>query len=87
MNGNALSMAKTITAAGGIGLALVLAYFYWNTVGNHMDHSTAAIFEGATALTEVSTVLQHQTSVLERLDTSLEANTQSIERLNFILNE
>jgi len=85
MNGNALSIAKTITAAGGIGVAILLAYFYWNTVGNHIDHSTDAEVETAQAVTAVVEVMRNQTTVLQEVRNSLEDNTRVLEKLNYTL--
>ena len=85
MNGNTLSIAKTITAAGGIGVALVLAYFYYNTVNNHIEHSTEAETNTAIAVTAVTEVMRTQTDVLKEVRDSINTNTSVMQKLNYTL--
>ena len=59
-------MAMIITSVGGIVLAGFLAWSYFITASNHIDHSTAAILQQAVTNEKVSGSLDKLTAVLER---------------------
>ena len=93
MNGTS-TLVKSITAAGAIGLVLIMAFLLWDkdkrfasTVDNHIKHSTEAELQTAQAITSVSEVMRSTNSVLERFEVSLDGNTKALERLNYLLSE
>ena len=43
-------LVKIIVQGGAISLALVIMYFYYNTVTNHLDHSSEALNQNTQAL-------------------------------------
>lgn len=49
---------KLVSEFGAIGLAAFLAYAYWKTVGNHLNHTTDALNRLEIAITKLNEFLE-----------------------------
>ena len=63
--------AKLITSVGGIILAGLLAYMYWNTVTNHFTHLNETQKETNGVLRELSGAVTSNTEVLKIIERRL----------------
>lgn len=74
MDFSALFSPAVITSAGGIVLAILLAFFLYKFAGNHVDHNTKAmngLSQNTTANTEV---LRNLTDVIKDLRSDVRSN-------------
>lgn len=52
------TIIKSISEFGAIGLAAFLAYAYWKTVSNHLDHTNDALNRLEIAITKLNEFLE-----------------------------
>lgn len=69
LNGKLLELVK---AGGAIVLAGILAWMYFTTVGNHIEHNTKALLDLNVSIREMNTLHVEQTRVLQRLERVLD---------------
>ena len=69
MNGKLLELVK---AGGAIVLAGILAWMYFTTVGNHIEHNTKVLLDLNVSIREMNTLHVEQTRVLQRLERVLD---------------
>lgn len=54
------SIIKLVSEFGAIGLAVFLAYCYWKTVSNHLNHTNDALNRLEVAITKLTEFLQNK---------------------------
>ena len=69
LNGKLLELVK---AGGAIVLAGILAWMYFTTVGNHIEHNTQALQDLNISIREMNTLHIEQSRILERLERVLD---------------
>lgn len=74
MNGTTSTLVKTITAAGAIGLVLIMAFLLWfvigkydTTVSNHIQHSTEVLVGLKSSIDTSNVIDKEQIQVMREL--------------------